>query len=335
MELKIGYYAHTGMYPPGRLADFCRLAEDSGFDEVWAGDHFHPWAHTGANASFCWIFLAVAAERTRRVTLGTGVTAPILRYNPAIVAQALATLDNLYPGRIFLGLGTGEAMNEVPIGYGWPKTSERIARLEEAIRVIKLLWEKEFVSMRGKYYRLRKANLYTKPASHIPIYIAAHGPKTATLAGRYADGIVTISFPADYYLKTLFPAIENGVKLAGRDLSRIYKVIELNGAYDEDFETAVQACRKVAAASLPFFFKLNVYDPREIETFGKFVDPKELAKTWLIATDPEDCVKRIESYIKLGFSGVHVANLGSNEERFIRMYGQSVIPYLKDTYGES
>jgi coenzyme F420-dependent glucose-6-phosphate dehydrogenase len=282
--------------------------------------------------------LAAVAERTRRISLGTGVTAPIFRYNPAIVAQAFATLGNLYPGRVFLGLGTGEAMNEVPLGFEWPKTSERIDRLEEAIKVIKLLWEKEFVSMKGKYYSLRKANLYTKPVKPVPIYVAANGPKTATLAGKYADGIVTITFPPDHYLNTIFPALQNGARLAGRDPSRIYKIIETVCAYGKDYDTAMQACRKWGATAIPSFFQMNIHDPREIEALGKLVDPGELAKTWLISADPDDHIKMVESYIKLGFQGVHVANAATepaNEESFIMMYGKHVIPYVKDTYARS
>ncbi len=126
---------------------------------------------------------------------GTGLTAPTTRYHPAIVAQAFATLGDMYPGRVFIALGTGEAMNELPLGLNWPGFKERAERLEEAIKVMRLLWTKEFVNFRGKYYRLSGANLYTKPQRPIPIYVAANGPKTAEMAGRHADGFLTLPFP--------------------------------------------------------------------------------------------------------------------------------------------
>ncbi|MEM2111829.1 MAG: TIGR03557 family F420-dependent LLM class oxidoreductase, partial [Candidatus Bathyarchaeia archaeon] len=193
MSLKMGYKIAFEQYQPDALLQHAILAEQYGFESLWASDHFHPWGHTGAGGGFAWTWIASAAERTKKMEIGTSVTAPILRYHPALVAQAFATLSFMYSNRIFLGLGTGEALNESPLGYTWPSPSQRVEMLEEAIIMIKKLWNEEFVSFKGKYYRLKKANLYTKPDKPPKIYVAAGGPRVAELAGRMADGIIMTS----------------------------------------------------------------------------------------------------------------------------------------------
>jgi coenzyme F420-dependent glucose-6-phosphate dehydrogenase len=331
-DLKIGYFTHEEQYCAPALLRFCVLAEKQRFDEGWFCDHFHPWAHTGANANFAWVLLAAAAERTKTLTLTTGVTAPILRYNPAIVAQAFATLGYLYPGRVILGVGTGEALNELPVGCYWPEPLERLVRLEEAVRIIRMLWKGEFVSMRGKYYSIRRANLYTKPAKPIPLYIAANGPRTAALAGRYADGWITSNFAPEYYREILFPALEKGARLADRDASKIRKVVQFSFTYGVDFERAIQIRKKYAAGLLPNIYNLNMYDPRELEAVGRVVDMQRLIDTSLLTSNPDDHIRILESYIELGFSGLSIGNLGEKEEEFLKMYGEKVIPYLKESF---
>jgi coenzyme F420-dependent glucose-6-phosphate dehydrogenase len=195
--LKIGYLAPMEQYQPLPMLQYTMAAEKAGFDSIWVSDHFHPWFHNNAAGGFAWVWMAAAAERTNSVEIGTAVTCPILRYNPAIVAQAFATLACMYPNRIFLGLGTGEAMNEVPVGCEWPKFAERVERLEESIRIMKLLWNENFVTFNGKYYKLRKANLYTKPKSPPPIFVASTGARVAEIAGRHADGLLTVPLPKE------------------------------------------------------------------------------------------------------------------------------------------
>ena len=184
MNLKFAYKIAPEHHQPDKLLDNAILAEKYGFESFWISDHFHPWGHIGGGGAFAWTWISSAAERTHTATIGTDVTAPILRYHPGIVAQAFATLGYMYPERIFLGLGAGEALNESPLGYVWPSPRERVEMLEEAIIVIKRLWTEDFVDFNGKYYRLKKANLYTKPQRPLKIYVAAGGPRTAELAGR-------------------------------------------------------------------------------------------------------------------------------------------------------
>jgi coenzyme F420-dependent glucose-6-phosphate dehydrogenase len=213
MKLALGYYSDLNQRTPRQALEYAVMAEKEGFDSVCTCDHFHPWVHTGASGGFAWVWLGSLGERTNRVMMGTGLTAPTIRYNPAIVAQAFATLSDLYPSRVFIALGTGEAMNELPLGFDWPSHRERAQRLEEAIKIMRLLWTKEFVDFKGHYYRLSKANLYTKPPTSIPIYVAANGPKVAELAGRLGDGFLTLPFPDSHYKDVLFPAVDRGANL--------------------------------------------------------------------------------------------------------------------------
>ncbi len=332
--LKIGYAAEHEQYQPRPLLEYATEAEKAGFDAIWASDHFHPWAHTNAACGFAWTWMSSLAERTKRVEIGTAVTCPIIRYNPAIVAQAFATMRAMYPGRIFIGLGTGEAMNEVPVGYPWPSFRERAQRLEEAIKVMKLLWTQNFVNFKGKYYKLKKANLYTKPETPPPIYLAASGPTIAELAGREADGLLTVALPESRYKDVIFPAMEKGAKSVGRNPAAIEKAVEAYVAYDEDYDKALSTARFWAGALLPAMFKFEIIDPREIEEHGWFVGDKQLAQFWLIGTKPEEHIKHIEKYIKMGFGNIHIQSSSPDEIKTLQMYAKHVIPYLKSTYGK-
>jgi coenzyme F420-dependent glucose-6-phosphate dehydrogenase len=332
-NLTLGYYSDNTQRACNQALNYAIEAEKQGFDSVWIGDHFHPWVHTGANCGFAWTWLGALGQRTSKVKMGTGVTAPIIRYHPAIVAQAFASLADMYPGRVFIAVGTGEAMNEMPLGFRWPKFQERAERLEEAIKVMRLLWNEQFVSFKGRYYQLRKANLYTKPKKPIPLYVAASGVKVAELAGKYADGFLTLPFPDDFYKNTLFPALERGAKEAGRNPSSIEKLMELQMAYDEDYDKAVQAARWWAPTVMPLFFKVPIWDPREIEAHGKLISEEGLLTGWFIADSIEAHIKNIERYIKLGFTNIHLQSSSPDEFNFIRIFGTKVLPYLRETYG--
>jgi len=304
------------------------LADKYGFETLWTSDHFHPWAHTGAAGGFAWIWIASAAERTKNMRIGTSVTAPILRYHPAIVAQAFATLAVMYPNRIFLGLGAGEALNESPLGYAWPSPKERVEMLEEAMIVIRELWNDGFVSFHGKYYTLKKAKLYTKPDSRLKIYVAAGGPRMAELAGRHADGLLL--GPDLQQAKELFQAMENGAKKAGRDSMSLERIVEILVSYDEDYEAALKGCRFWAGSMLPVFFRYDISDPREIEACGSFVGDEAIAKKWIVATTAEEHIKRIQNFIGAGFNHLYFVSSSPDERKFIQFYGQKVLPHLRE-----
>lgn len=184
-------------------------------------------------------------------------------------------------------------------------------------------------------YKLRKANLYTKPPKPIPLYIAASGPKTAELVGKYADGIVTTPATPEFYNDVLFAAVGKGAKAMGRNPARIEKLLELMVSYDEDYDSAVKSCKFWAATCVPVFFKYPIYDPREIEQTGNLVGLEGLETQWFIATSPDDHIKKMEEYIKLGFKNIHVQSSSPDERKFIKMYGEKVLPYLKDAYRDS
>lgn len=332
LELDLGYLASQEQYSPSELLKFAQLAEKAGFQSVWTSDHFHPWIHSNSQSGFAWTWLGAVGATTKGVRIGTGVTCPIFRYNPAIVAQAFATMDSMFPGRVFIGVGTGEALNEVPVGYPWPEMTERRERLIEAIRIIKLLWSNNRVNFSGKYYHLRKASLYTRPKSKISLYVAASGLKVAEIAGMYSDGLLTLPFEDDYIKGKLFPAFEKGARKVNRDPSLIPRLAELWLSYDEDYDAALRSCRFWAACLLPFLFTAAIYDPKEIEQYSNYVTDDMIAKSWCIATSPEEQIKLAERFIKLGFSNLHFCSSSPNEEEFIRVCGTNVLPYLKESY---
>lgn len=334
--IKFGYAAQQEQYGPNELLNHAALAERVGFNSVWSSDHFHPWAHTKGNAAFTWAWLAALGGRTGKISLGTTVTSPIFRYNPAIVAQAFATLGVMYPRRVFLGVGTGEAMNEVPLGYQWPPFAERFERLKEAIEVIRALWNSSWVSYSGKYYHLNKANLYTKPDNPVPIYVASSGRKSASLAGRYGDGLLTLPAgqisninSSDFYQNVVFKGVEEGAKAVGRDPDEIERAIAITSSYDQDYDRALGSLRFWGGTLLPVFFDLGVSDPRVIESHGQKVSDETYKKAWLIATSPEDVIKAVESYIRIGFTHIVLISSSPSQEKYINMIGESVLPCFR------
>lgn len=329
-ELELGYQMSLEQFQPDVALQHAILAEKYGFESIWASDHFLPWYHTNASCSFAWSWFGAAAQATKKIRYGTGLTCPTFRYHPGLVAQAFATLDYMFPRRIFLSVGTGEALNEMPLGYEWPQHGERLQRLEEAIVVIRKLWTGDLVSHKGTYYRLRKAKLYTPPKGKIPIFVAASGPKAAELAGRAGDGLLTIPNPDDsFFTSVLFPAVERGLLSSGRDKESFERNVELQISFDEDYEKAVQSVRPWAGNALPIFFNLGVYDPRLIEDHGKLVGDKELATMWVIATSSEPIVKAIERYARLGFTGLHITSSSPSQEKFMKIYEKEIRPNFK------
>src|SRR6201987_4629626 len=181
--LKLGYKASNEQFAPAELLGYGVLAEKHGFDSVFISDHLQPWRHDGGHAPFAVAWLGALGARTQDITIGTSVLTPTFRYHPAIVAQAFATLGCLFPGRVVLGLGSGESMNEVPLGIEWPEPKERLARLRESVALTRRLWTEDRVTFEGQYYRTEKATIYDRPEQAVPIYIAASGPAATRFAG--------------------------------------------------------------------------------------------------------------------------------------------------------
>src|SRR5918995_4364427 len=250
--LKLGYKASAEQFGPRELLEFAVVAEEVGFDSVVVSDHFQPWRHTDGHAPFSFAWLAALGERTERVTLGTSVVTPTFRYHPAIVAQAVGTLGSMYPGRVLLGVGTGESLNEVPAtGMAWPPFKERFHRLREAIELMRRLAREERVTFEGEYYRTERATIYDRPEIPVPIYVAASGPTAARFAGRLGDGFIcTSGKPPELYRDTLLPGVAEGLEQDGRDPGSIERMIEMKVSFDTDVERALADTRHWAALAL-------------------------------------------------------------------------------------
>ena len=239
MGIRIGYKASAEQFAPRELLDFAVRAEDLGLDLVAISDHFQPWRHHGGHAPSALTWLGAAGQATHRVALGTSVLTPTLRWHPSMIAQAFATLATLNPGRVFLGVGSGEAMNETPAtGAPFPGPKERRMRLAESITLMRQLWTQERVDFEGEFYRTDKATIYDRPETPVPIFVAASGPLAARLAGRVGDGFICTSGKDPALYATLLDNVVAGATAAGRDPAAIRRMIEVKVSYDHSGDFA-------------------------------------------------------------------------------------------------
>jgi coenzyme F420-dependent glucose-6-phosphate dehydrogenase len=331
--LTLGYKASAEQFPPQRLLDLAVAAEQAGFDSVWTSDHFQPWRHTDGHAPNALVWLGAASQATRRVTLGTSVLTPSLRYNPAIVAQAFGTLGCLAPGRVILGVGTGESLNEVPAGVAWPEQSERFARLKESVGLIGQLWRGERLTIDGEYYHTANATIYDRPAEPVPVYIAASGPAAARLAGRIGDGLICTSGKgAELYTDTLLPGLAEGAEKAGRDAASLDRMIEMKVSFDTDRDRAFEDTKVWAALALPAEKKMGVHDALEMEALAKEAEPYA-HRRWLVSSDPDEHVEQIVPYLGYGFNHLVFHFPGEAQEEAIARYGELILPRLRARFG--
>jgi coenzyme F420-dependent glucose-6-phosphate dehydrogenase len=329
--LTLGYKASAEQFGPRELLEYGVIAEEVGFDSVVISDHFQPWRHTHGHSPYSFAWLAALGERTQRVRLGTSVVTPTFRYHPSIVAQAMGTLGCLAPGRVFLGVGTGESLNESPaIGIEWPDFKERFARLKEAIELMRLLWTEDRVTYDGQYYQTRNATVYDKPQEPIGLHVAASGASAARLAGRVADGFICTSGKApELYSETLLPAVRDGASKAGRDIRGIELTIEMKVSYDTDLGKAMLDTKHWAALALSSDEKTGVHDPLEMERLADALPVERAASRWIVSDDPDEQVEKIRPYIEQGFTHLVFHAPGPDQERFLRLYAQDVLPRLR------
>ena len=332
MALKFGYKASAEQFGPRDLVEFAVLAEGSGLDSVWVSDHFLPWRHEGGHAPFALSWMAAVGERTERVQIGTSVLTPTFRYNPAVVAQAFATNALLTGGRVILGVGTGEALNEIAVsGRQWPEFSERYGRLREAIRLIRALWSKESVDFEGEFYQLVNANIYDRPETAVPIYVAAGGPQMAKYAGRVADGVICTSGKGmDLYTGKLMPATVEGEQAAGRGAGSVDRMIEVKLSYDRDRRAALDNCRFWAPLSLTAEQKHTVDSAEEMERLADELPIEQVAKRWIVASDPEDAVAQIKQYVDAGLTHLVFHGPGHDQRRFLEQFSTDLLPRLRE-----
>lgn len=333
MTMRYGYKASAEQFGPRDLLDFAVLAEQKGFDSVAVSDHFQPWRHSTGRAPNALVWLGALGALTERVVMGTSVLTPTLRYHPSVVAQVFGTLGDLYPSRIFLGVGTGEAMNEIPATGGvWPAFKERRDRLIEAIELKRLLWAEERVTFEGQYYKTDRATIYDKPEHPVPIFVAAGGPQMAKTVGKIGDGFICTSGKRPELYQELTAALEEGAREAGRDPAKIERFIEIKVSYDRDRQFAHDACAWWAALALTAEEKLGVDDPVEMERLADAVVDRAHTR-FIVSDDPEEVVEKIATYVDLGFTHLCFHAPGADQARFLEAFSADVLPRLRARFG--
>ena len=331
MTIKIGYKASAEQFGPRDLVEYAVRAEQVGLDSVVVSDHFLPWRHNGGHAPSALAWLAAVGERTSRVQLGTSVLTPTFRYNPAVIAQVFATFGCLYPGRVMLGVGAGEALNEIAVsGMQWPDFKERFARLREAIHLIRELWTTDEVTIAGDHYTLSNAKIYDRPEQPIPIYIAAGGPVVARFAGRVGDGFICTSGKGmELYTDKLVPAVEEGAEQAGRAPESIDRMLEIKLSYDRDAEQALANTRFWAPLSLTPEQKHSVESAEEMERLADKLPIEQVAKRWIVASDPDEAVEKVGQYVKWGLNHLVFHDPRHDQRRFLELFQKDLEPRLR------
>src|SRR5215204_4801500 len=313
--------AHEQINPTDLLNDVI-IMDKNGIERCWSSDHYMPWWHTRASGAAAWPWMGAALAKTNNIVIGTGVTAPILRYNPAVVAQVFATFGYMFPNRVFLGVGLGESLNEVTSGNEWPSTKETLI-------LIKKLWTEEWITFKGEYYWVKDSNLYTKPQKPIPLYIAAMKSQTARLAGEEGDGFVTNELNVESIKNKLLPAVREGARKSGKNFDTLEKILFIPASYDEDKEKAIQSIRFWRGALIKAFFDVDVHDPREIEENAQVIGDDTLEKMLLVITSAEEGVKKLEKYAELGFTEIVLTNSSPEREKLVKLIAKEIVPALR------
>ena len=333
MAVRVGYKASAEQFAPRQLVEYAVLAEQVGLDSAVVSDHFLPWRHEGGHAPFALSWLAAVGERTSRIQLGTSVLTPTFRYNPAVLAQTFATLGLLYPGRVMLGVGTGDALNEIAVsGREWPEFKERYARLREAVRLMRELWTADGpVSFDGEYYTTVDATIYDRPEQPVPVYIAAGGPQMAKYAGRAGDGFICTSGKGmELYTDKLLPAVAEGEDAAGRAAGSVDRMIEIKISYDRDADRALENCRFWAPLSLTPEQKHSMGSSQEMERLADELPIEQVARRWIVASTPDEALDGIRPYVEAGLDHLVVHGPGHDQERFLTQFSEDVLPGLRE-----
>jgi coenzyme F420-dependent glucose-6-phosphate dehydrogenase len=329
-QLKFGLKASAEQFGPRELVEMSVRAEEVGLESVFVSDHYQPWRRTGGHAPFSMAWMSAVGERTSRVQLGTSVLTATFRYNPAVVAHAFATLGSLYPQRIILGLGTGEALNETSVtGVEWPDFKERFARMREAVSLIRTLWREDNVTFEGDYYRTINATVFDKPEHEVPIYIAAGGPQVARYAGRAGDGMICTSGKGmDLYSEKLMPAVDEGLEKAGRDGAGYDRTIEIKLSFDLDHDRALENTRFWAPLALTAEQKQEYDDPTEMERAAEKLPIEQIASRWIVTSDPDEVIDQVKPYLDLGLNHLVFHAPGHDQGRFLDQFSEHVLPKL-------
>lgn len=336
MPLTLGYKASAEQFDPRELVELAVAAEAHGMESVAVSDHFQPWRHEGGHAPFSIAWMTAVGERTSRIRIGTSVLTPSFRYNPAVIAQAFATMGVLYPGRVFLGVGTGEALNETATGWqgpgeqSWPDFKTRFARLRESVRLIRQLWSEDRVDFDGEHFSTHGASIYDRPEELVPIYIAAGGPTVARYAGRTGDGFICTSGKGmSLYVDDLIPAVKEGAAKAERDYGAIDRMIEIKLSYDTDPDAALENTRFWAPLALTAEQKSGIHDPIEMERAADALPIEQVAGRWIVGSDPDAVVADIRAYVDAGFDHLVFHAPGHDQRRFLELFERDLAPRLR------
>jgi coenzyme F420-dependent glucose-6-phosphate dehydrogenase len=308
-------------FPPEDLLRQAIAAERAGFDGISCSDHLQPW-WDGGESGATWPALGAIGQATERVPLGTGVTPTAARYHPALIAQAWMTLERLNPGRMFLGIGSGEALNEVPVGDDWPAPADQVARMDEALGFIDRLWSGETITEEGRFYTLRDCRLWTLAERRPPIWVSAFGPQAAAVAGRRGDGLWTLPDPDST------PGLIEAYRDAGGDGEIVFQAL---WSWADSDEAALEGCRVWKGAQPKDHFKRDWHVPGSMYEHGeREMSDDEFLEQGIIGADPEHHVARIRELEQLGATVVVLQNCsGADPLRAIEVYGERVLPALR------
>jgi coenzyme F420-dependent glucose-6-phosphate dehydrogenase len=325
---KIGYACMLEQFHPTELLDWAELAEASGFDAGFqVSEHFHPWTPDQGQSAFAWSFMGALGQRTS-LPFGTAVTCPGFRYHPAVIAHASATLGAMYPGRFWLGLGAGEALNEHVIGGEWPEIGERSRMMFESIEIISKLFSGKVVKHDGEYFTLESAKLYTRPEQPVPIYVATAGPVNAKKTGKFADGIITVG-AADEKIAMLWDKFREGAAEAGKDASTMRTQLQIHVSWAPTQDEAERnALAEWPNGGMPFP-KQDIKNPEDFANIAKLVRIEHFQNRMLISPDLDVHTAQIQKFVDMGFDEIYLHNVGRDQAAFIRTFGEQVLPNLK------
>ncbi len=325
-EVKIGYAAALEQFGPREVVELCELAEQHGFVGTMAADHFQPWVPQQGQASYVWSVLGAVGQRTIG-DLGPGVACPSFRHHPAIVAQAGATLEAMYPDRTWLGLGSGEALNEHVFGGYWPEAPERIRMMFEAVDVIQKLFSGKDVKHAGEFFKLHKTRLWTMPETPPPIVIATAGPLTARRAGERCDGIITPGATAEK-VSGVLAKFDEGAKSQGKDPTQMPKLLQLHLSWaPTDAEARHNAITEWPNGGMKFS-KADVRSPQDFEQMAALVRMEDFDGRMVISADPDAHRAEIQKFLDLGITQVYLHNVGRNQAEWMEVFGREVISKL-------
>jgi coenzyme F420-dependent glucose-6-phosphate dehydrogenase len=316
----------TEQFPPSAVVRQAVEAERAGFDALNVSDHFQPWWEPG-ESGHAWALLGAIGQATSRIGVGTGVTAPVHRHNPAVVAQFAATMEEMCPGRAYLGIGSGESLNESPCGMDWPPVAEQVERMEEALEIIDRLLEGERLDHHGRFYRTKAAYLHTRGERRPPVYVSAFGPRAAGVAARLGDGLWTLADPEQ--APQIVDAYRGACEDADKEPGEI--ILQAGFSWAEDDQAALEGARVWKSTQIPDYFTDDWHDPRAMyERAEREISDDDFKEAYIVSSDPELHAERVREVERLGATVVCLQNgSGAAPEQALRVYGEHVLPALR------